>query len=1308
MPIASNEGDAFVEQLINSAKLLIVEALLKLILIPPLWIVTTLNLLHRLLRSRVLGSTLPIRLARIEYGARPEFDDERWGLPGGMLSDYVGGKAKPKVPRSSSARLVTVLTCLQFANGNSSLSTPCSGSVPGSCSLVRAEIRPTNPSEVCEHEKIDFQQKKSNDAQMIKLKRELYDEVLDFQSKSIGTETLSELMAMKSKWDLRGPSKPKVTVILNHFKRKTLCAQLDSLLHQTLPFHHVWVLSFGSPNELSLKRIVDSYNDSRISFISSSYDFKYYGRFQMALQTEADLILSHVAGTEKYKNSVLGSIGRILPFRQKDFTFPSYRKFRSKEAGLYLPDPAYDITIEKIVQVDFLSSSWFLSAELVKTLFIEAPLTFMTGEDLHLSHLTDMIITKIRNCGKNGAMMLDLQLQKYRNAGSFVLPVDPNDKETWGDSEHRLAYVSETTVIFKDIVQVRDDQWWRALSTGYVTQWAAMHPQKIDALFYAHSVDEVKALSPLSTSSGLLPAKRRTLLSLEAVSALVKMRDCSELAKMVCKERRFKIFDLASRRRQKYRTRKCRWCRRLSDIDPNVKKALKMATETNNNGTTMVLLPRPSISKVLWMADLRSTALPNWNKMRVSVNIITQNRAPSLTRLLKSLSDAYYVGDEIPISFNVDSKVDEETIRLVSSFNWPHGPKTLRRRIIQEADSSGMSWYPSSDDDYGLLLEDDIEVSPFYYLWIKYALLAYHYDPQVSLPELSSISLYTPRLVEVVKERPKWNATDFFKRVHPNTPYLHQLPCSWGSVFFPKQWREFYVYMNMRFTEDAKANPVQIPKSRTNGWQASWKKFLIDMMAHISAKDNVVKHDKTDFEVPLLKEDFRSFLPNGKFPPASKLPSLNLFNQPVSLKGLKAAGAKLGQDVLRCDQATEIVSVDHETDQVEEETVGLDSKVDTGFFLRFDFQQMKDLTVQRRAEMGTIHRSGVHRKTNDSARLIVVTILGVAFGFFVGISFPAATFTKIHIPSSFTSSLKLSIVNQNEFRRSKSLETLGSGSNVTNIYVPTNPRGAELLPPGIVVAESDFNLRRLWGEPSEFSDDFQILLFHYDGRTSEWTSLSGQKVQFMYIELVKKHGLEISQPGLEPDNGLTWQMTKRRGDREVHKDTEEKPGWCSNPHLPPCAAFVEIMAPVFSREAWRCVWHMIQNDLVHGWGLDFALRRCVEPAHEKIGVVDSQWIIHQVIPSLGSQISYVLYRSENSFGYSVVKTTSCMNAGACLTTLEFSVKCPGEVREGKSSMGRDLLVHPLQVRARCRNEWSLFRSRLADAEQAYLSQTKKG
>jgi hypothetical protein len=34
----------------------------------------------------------------------------------------------------------------------------------------------------------------------------------------------------------------------------------------------------------------------------------------------------------------------------------------------------------------------------------------------------------------------------------------------------------------------------------------------------------------------------------------------------------------------------------------------------------------------------------------------------------------------------------------------------------------------------------------------------------------------------------------------------------------------------------------------------------------------------------------------------------------------------------------------------------------------------------------------------------------------------------------------------------------------------------------------------------------------------------------------------------------------------------------------------------------------------------------VQPAHEKIGVVDSQWIVHQVVPSLGNQVrKYYLF-----------------------------------------------------------------------------------
>lgn len=247
------------------------------------------------------------------------------------------------------------------------------------------------------------------------------------------------------------------------------------------------------------------------------------------------------------------------------------------------------------------------------------------------------------------------QLQKYRNAGSFVLPVDPNDKETWGDSEHRLAYVSETTVIFKDTVQVRDDQWWKALSTGYITQWAAMNPQKIDALFYAHSVDEVTALAPLLEKFRSTVGKKAYI-----VVSGGSFCPCEDAAaalkwpKIVCTERRFKIMDLGvgalsgisnsevpivqavyASMKGLIKIHNPSLVITVADADSNVIKALKMATEANTNSSNLVLLPRSSVAKVLWMADLRSTALPS----KIPMNLISYISFVS-QRLICTLNNA--------------------------------------------------------------------------------------------------------------------------------------------------------------------------------------------------------------------------------------------------------------------------------------------------------------------------------------------------------------------------------------------------------------------------------------------------------------------------------------------------------------------------------------------------------------------------------------------------------------------------------------------------------------------------------------------
>ncbi|KAA1137681.1 hypothetical protein PGTUg99_024730 [Puccinia graminis f. sp. tritici] len=80
---------------------------------------------------------------------------------------------------------------------------------------------------------------------------------------------------------------------------------------------------------------------------------------------------------------------------------------------------------------------------------------------------------------------------------------------------------------------------------------------------------------------------------------------------------------------------------------------------------------------------------------------------------------------------NMEQTADQPTRKLVEGFEWKHGSKTVRKRIIQGGLLPAVveSWYPSSaHDSYGVLLEDDVEVSGYYSGWLKFALLEYRYS----------------------------------------------------------------------------------------------------------------------------------------------------------------------------------------------------------------------------------------------------------------------------------------------------------------------------------------------------------------------------------------------------------------------------------------------------------------------------------------------------------------------------------------------------------------------------------------------------
>ncbi|KAG8080736.1 hypothetical protein GUJ93_ZPchr0007g4408 [Zizania palustris] len=126
-----------------------------------------------------------------------------------------------------------------------------------------------------------------------------------------------------------------------------------------------------------------------------------------------------------------------------------------------------------------------------------------------------------------------------------------------------------------------------------------------------------------------------------------------------------------------------------------------------------------------------------------------------------------------------------------------------------------------------------------------------------------------------------------------------------------------------------------------------------------------------------------------------------------------------------------------------------------------------------------------------------------------------------------------------------------------------------------------------------------------------------------YLAVVRREGLEISQPALERGSEIHHGITVRasapgRGDvhRRFHRPSG--PRCDGESTAPPCTGWVELMVPVFSRAAWRCTWSMVQNDLVHAWGLDYKLGYCAQGDRTlKVGVVDSEYVFHRGVPVLG-------------------------------------------------------------------------------------------
>lgn len=223
-----------------------------------------------------------------------------------------------------------------------------------------------------------------------------------YVKKKVATETDT----IKFNQDARPMPSPSdgITVILTAYKRSEyLEQQIKALKAQTVPPTEIWVWSNRSDDEL---RDMSSLADR---VIASNSNFLFWGRFALAnlVRTEYvaffdDDILPQPRWFENCLNTIesghdgiLGGSGVLLP---EEGGYSS--KHKAGWNGNHF---------DSAIQVDLVGHAWFMKKQYVNYIWLEEPVSWDNGEDIHLSYMA----------------------LKHGGIKTFVPPHPENDQSLW-------------------------------------------------------------------------------------------------------------------------------------------------------------------------------------------------------------------------------------------------------------------------------------------------------------------------------------------------------------------------------------------------------------------------------------------------------------------------------------------------------------------------------------------------------------------------------------------------------------------------------------------------------------------------------------------------------------------------------------------------------------------------------------------------------------------------------------------------------------------------------------------------------------
>lgn len=202
-----------------------------------------------------------------------------------------------------------------------------------------------------------------------------------------------------------------------------------------------------------------------------------------------------------------------------------------------------------------------------------------------------------------------------------------------------------------------------------------------------------------------------------------------------------------------------------------------------------------------------------------AIVVVAFNRPRSLKRLLDTLLKAEYGNIEnVPLVISIDnngSNENKECVKVAEDCDWPFGEK----RVVYREENYGLKRHVLTCgeyvNEYGsiIMLEDDLYVSPAYYLYSKKA-LDYTEDDK----KIGGVSLYN-HLLNVHVREPFEAINDGYDN------WYFQFASSWGQAFTKDQWNGFAGWLKENDLKDLAAENV--PANVSSWSDKSWLKYYI-------------------------------------------------------------------------------------------------------------------------------------------------------------------------------------------------------------------------------------------------------------------------------------------------------------------------------------------------------------------------------------------------------------------------------------------------------------------------------------------------